>query len=95
MNTPPQTRFFASYSGVKLPLNLVNPLESTEHRNTFFRAHYNANEQLVLCEKVVYGEVEISHCYQYYPNGSLKSAEITDEDQVVQVINFSDDGERI
>ncbi|MBF0220109.1 MAG: hypothetical protein HQL49_11385 [Gammaproteobacteria bacterium] len=95
MNEKWHTRYFISYSGVKLPLNLVNPIESIDNRNTFFRAHYDANERMVLCEKVVYGEVEISHQYQYYPDGTLKSAAITDEEGEVQALNFDTTGQRI
>jgi hypothetical protein len=95
MSEAVQTRCFISYSGVTLPLNLVNPLESTANRNTFFRAHYDTDERMVLCEKIVYGEVEMSHRYEYYPDGTLKMAEITDEDDEVQVLNFGPDGKRL
>ena len=46
-------RYFVSYSGVQLPLNLVQPLEPSglNNRNTYFRAWYNAQGQLVTCEK--------------------------------------------
>ncbi len=95
MSEAVQTRCFISYSGVGLPLKLVNPLDSTANRNTFFRAHYDADERMVLCEKVVYGEVEMSHRYEYYPDGTLKRAEITDEDDEVQIVNFDPGGKRV
>lgn len=88
-------RYFTSYTGVGLPLNLVNQLESTDNRNTFFRAHYDAQDRMVLCEKIVYSEVELAHRYEYYPDGTLKSAEITDEDDEVQVLNFDSNGQRL
>lgn len=94
MDNAQSTRCFISYSGIGLPLNLVNPLESTANRNTFFRAHYDADERMVLCEKVVYGEVEMTHRYTYYPDGVLQRAEITDEDGEVQIVNFAPDGQR-
>lgn len=89
------TRCFVSYSGIDLPLNLVNPLEDTENRITFFRAHYDAQERMVLCEKVVYGEIEFTHRYEYYPDGTLQRAEITDEDEEVQVLAFDEQGQRV
>jgi len=35
--------FFVSYTGVKLPLKLVNPIEADalSNRNTFIRAYFN------------------------------------------------------
>jgi len=90
-----QTRCFVSYSGVDLPLNLVNPLETTENRMTFFRAHYDAQERMVLCEKVVYGEIEFTHRYEYYADGKLQRAEITDEDEEVQILEFDETGSRL
>jgi Family of unknown function (DUF6156) len=73
-----ECRFFVSYSGVKLPFNLVNPIpaEGLSHRNTFIRAYFDKAGILNGFDKVVYGEVELSHRYQYYDNGVLKRAEI-------------------
>lgn len=95
MNEAPRTRCFVSYSGIDLPLNLVNPLDSTENRITFFRASYDEAARMVLCEKVVYGEIEFTHRYEYYPDGTLRRAEITDEDEEVQVLNFDSEGRRL
>jgi hypothetical protein len=78
-------RYFGSYSGVKLPLNLVNPLAEDElgHRNTFMRARYDQSGRLVACEKMVYGEVHLAHAYAY-DGDRLVRAEITmDEDTTV------------
>jgi hypothetical protein len=86
---------FVSYTGMHLPLNLVNPLETTENRMTYYRAHYDAADRMVLCEKVVYDEVELSHRYQYSPEGVLQSAEITDENGDVEVLQFDAQGKRI
>jgi hypothetical protein len=85
-------RFFVSYSGVKLPLKLVTPLDEAalNNRNTFFRAYYDAAERLIACEKVTYGEIELSHRYQYYASGSLKQAVITNTDEEVTVMDFSE-----
>ncbi len=89
------TRCFISYSGVNLPLNLVNPLDSIANRNTYFRAYYDDQGRMVRCEKQVYNEVEMSHSYEYYPDGTLQRAEITDEDGETQVLNFDSSGKRL
>lgn len=84
------SRYFVSYSGVKLPLKLVNPLEKEEieNRNTYFCAYYDADDKLVACEKRVYGEVELSHRYEYYPSGNIKSALIEMDAGEAQQIDF-------
>lgn len=90
-------RYFISYSGVKLPLNLVNELQDNEreNRNTYFRGFYDGRERLVRCEKLVYGEIELLHCYDYYINGALRQAEITDVDSEITTMIFNDQGELI
>lgn len=92
MQTPHETRYFVSYSGVKLPLKFVNPIEQseTENRNTYFCGFYDQEGKMVGCEKRVYGEIEFSHVYDYYPCGALKSASITLLDDAPQHINFPD-----
>lgn len=76
-------RYFVSYSGVKLPLRLVDPLEPAQlkHRNTFIRARFDAHDRLVECEKLVYGEVQLAHRYHYGADGALKRAEIVMDDE--------------
>ena len=73
-------RYFVSYSGVQLPLHLVQPLDPSglNNRNTYFRAWYNPQGQLVTCQKIVYGEIEMEHRYGYHADGRLASAYITD-----------------
>lgn len=77
-NVDRECRFFVSYSGVKLPFNLVNPIpaDGLSHRNTFIRAYFDKAGMLSGFDKVVYGEVELSHRYEYHDNGALKHAEI-------------------
>lgn len=72
-------RYFVTYSGVKLPLRLVNPLEEAEleNRNTYLRAQFDDQDRLIAVEKLVYGEVELTHRYEYGPQGALKSAHVT------------------
>jgi hypothetical protein len=80
-------RYFLTYSGVRLPLNLVRPLEPTEleNRNTYFRAAYDPAGRIALCEKLVYGEVELSHAYAYRADGSLAHARIELGDEVTEI----------
>lgn len=86
-----QCRHFVSYSGVKLPLKLITPLdgESVDKRITYFRGYYNEQEQLVVVEKVVYGEIEFEHRYRYYPDGRLQLAELREPDEKLRVLEFT------
>jgi len=76
-------RYFVSYSGIKLPLKLVNEIteDSLQNRNTYFCGHFDADDKLTRCQKIVYGEVESEHVYSYHSNGALKLAKITEEDE--------------
>ncbi|MDO8845049.1 MAG: DUF6156 family protein [Methylicorpusculum sp.] len=87
-------RYFVSYSGMKLPLKLVNELSDSEldNRNTFFRGYFDAKERLIRCEKVVYGEVELLHCYRYHESGGLQEAKITGLDDEITVLAFDQQG---
>ncbi len=86
-------RHFLTYTGVKLPFNLVTPLSpaEVENRNTYFKGYY-AGDRLVGFDKVVYGEVELAHRYTYRDDGSLAGAEITDIDGDCTVMAFAADG---
>lgn len=91
-------RYFISYSGVGLPLKLVSPLDTAEleNRNTYFRGYFADDERLVLCQKIVYGEVELEHRYVYHDNGQLQSATIRDfDDDSEAVVCFDSAGNRI
>lgn len=99
MNSPaPDTstpyRYFVSYSGVKLPLNLVTPLEAAalNNRNTYFRAWFDDSGRLSGCEKITYGEVELAHRYEYHDNGLLKRAIIINTDDERTVVHFDEQG---
>lgn len=88
-------RFFVTYSGVKLPLKLMNELGEADlhNRNTFFRGHFDARERLIRLEKMVYGELELQHVYAYHDHGPLRLAEITDADGEVTRLEFDEDGQ--
>ena len=86
-------RYFLSYSGVKLPLQLLEELQpdALRNRNTYFRARYDAAGLMLRCEKIVYGEVEMRHDYRYSADGTLLQATIqgADEDEEAQILNFA------
>lgn len=92
----PDCRFFVSYSGVTLFFNLVNPItaETLSNRNTFIRAYFEAGV-LTGFEKMVYGEVELAHRYEYHDNGVLRRAEIVMLDEDAVILCFDETGARI
>lgn len=96
MTTQPEgkVRHFVSYSGIKLPLKLVNELtpENSSNRNTFYRGYFNEAELLTCCQKVVYGEIESEHYYEYHENGLIKQARIIEDDDE-QLVEFDQEGE--
>lgn len=83
-------RYFSTYSGVTLPLQLRQELEAgaIAHRNTFFRAYYDASGRMVSLQKVVYGEIELEHRYTYGLNDELTSAEIIDEEGTATLLTY-------
>lgn len=92
-----ECRYFVTYTGVKLPLNLVNAIEpeSLANRNTFIRAFYDGNGALTGFDKIVYGEVEMAHRYHYHDNGGLARAEITMPDEETLILDFDEFGIQI
>lgn len=87
-------RYFVTYSGVKLPLKLSQPLDEAalSNRNTFFRAYFDNQEHMTGLQKLVYGEVELEHRYEYYDNGTLKQAEVIDAEGEATMLYFDDAG---
>ncbi|WP_294537786.1 DUF6156 family protein [uncultured Rhodoblastus sp.] len=83
-------RFFLATSGVKLPLKLVNQIEpeALTNRNTYIRAFYDAGGRLSRFQKIVYGDVELSHVYDYDAAGQLRRAEILMLDEEPTVLTF-------
>jgi Family of unknown function (DUF6156) len=88
------TRFFVTYSGVKLPLKLISELQASEveNRNTYFKGYFDAQDRLTGFDKLAYGEIELAHRYSYHENGKLSSAEITDIDGEVTILVFDEEG---
>ncbi|MBI5007962.1 MAG: hypothetical protein HZB95_12665 [Nitrosomonadales bacterium] len=94
MNNKQTTRYFVTYSGVKLPFNLVTELQEHEvqNRNTFFKGYFNASGRLSGFDKLAYGDIELQHRYSYHANGKLSAAEITDIDGEVTMLVFDMEG---
>ena len=88
-------RYFLATSGVKLPLKLVNQIESTAltNRNTYIRAWYDGSERLLRFEKLVYSDIELSHVYDYDADGRLRRAEILMLDEDPTVLHFDENGQ--
>lgn len=87
-------QYYLSYSGAGLPLNLVSPIEPEDvhNRNTYFGAKLDESGRISLIHKRVYGEIELSHRYEYYPNGTLKLADIHNiEDEGIR-LRFDENG---
>ncbi len=82
-DTEPNHRYFVTYSGTKLPVRLVDPIDVQEltNRNTYIRASFSATGQLSSWEKWVYGRVELAHRYFYSEDGGLLRAVIETEDE--------------
>jgi len=84
-------RYFLATNGVKLPLKLVSEIEpeALANRNTFIRAEYDAADRLLRFEKIVYGDIELTHIYDYDANGALRRAEIIMLDEDPTILDFS------
>jgi hypothetical protein len=82
-------RYFVTYSGARLPIRLIDELCEADlrNRNTFVRGHFDGEGRLVLCEKVVYSHVELTHRYAYDEDGSLLRATIAagEDDEIILV----------
>ena len=90
-------RYFLTYTGIKLPLTLLNELEPDQmgNRITFFRGYHDGQGRLAGLQKMVYGEVEMEHRYQYDESGTLRRAEITDIEGEVTVLEFDEQGDAV
>jgi len=87
-------RYFVSYTGVKMPAKLVGPIdpETLVTRNTWIRAYYDAEDRLMGFETIVYNEPELTHRYEYYPNGAIKFVELINVDREVTHLSYDEAG---
>ena len=86
----PTRRYFLTYRGVTLPLCLSEELtlDALLNRNTYFQAEYDAAGRMRWLEKMVYGEVELRHDYDWASDGTLRRATISAPDEEPQVREF-------
>lgn len=94
MKTSPDTitlRYFLTYRGVTLPLCMAEELEASalRHRNTYFRAGYDAQGRMLWVERMVYGEAEMRHDYDYGADGVLLRATVHAVDEDPQVLELT------
>lgn len=85
------TRYFLTYRGVRLPLQLAEELSEAEvrNRNTFFTARYDAQGRITEIDKCVYGEVEMTHRYTWdEASGQLRQAVIQVGEEDAQVLEL-------
>ena len=87
-----ERRYFMSYRGVKqLPSIMISPIEEDQlrNRNTYVCAYYDDRGRLRMFEKRVYGEVELTHRYDYDDNGLVRAeVRLADEDAVSLTFAF-------
>jgi len=86
----PLIRYFLTYKGVSLPLQLADELDEAgvQNRGTYFRASYDAQGRLLRCEKIVYGDIELEHVYTYDAGGRLREAQITSADEEPRILQL-------
>lgn len=91
MQEPTEKRYFTSYTGTALPLKLVGPLDAdqVDGRISYFEASYDDDERVLSILKVVYGEVEFAHCYEYADDGKLLTVTLTEGDEEPQQISLA------
>lgn len=87
-STATTLRYFLTYRGVKLPLCMTEEIDAhaLRHRNTYFRAGFDAQGRMNWVEKLVYGEVEMRHDYCYGHDGQLDHAVISMPDEPPQTV---------
>jgi hypothetical protein len=93
-----ERRYFTTYTGVELPFQLVNEIapEALSNRNTYICGYYDGSGRMTGFEKFVYGGVELSHRYEYHPNGVLQRVEIVmsgEEDAIIKC--FDEEGAEV
>ncbi len=96
-DTNRERRYFTTYTGVDLPFHLVNAIapDALSNRNTFICGYYDRAGKLRAFEKIVYGEVELAHRYEYHANGALSRVEITMSGEDAVIRDFDESGRQV
>lgn len=89
-------RYFVTYSGVRLPLKLAEELTEAgiHNRNTYFRAQFDGQGRVTAIDKMVYGDVALSHRYGYHGTGALAQAVIAMSEEE-RVLTFDEAGQPV
>lgn len=97
METGLSCRYFISYTGVKLPLQLVNELDADrlENRITYFKAYYDGQGRVKIIEKLVYGEIEFVHHYEYDQDDALQKAILLEGEELPRTMVFDKQGQSL
>ena len=95
METEQNYRYFISYTGVTLPLKLVNEIanEGLQNRITYFKGYYDERDRLIKLEKIVYGEIEFVHNYEYSNSDVLEKAILMEDDEDPRTLVFDENGQ--
>ena len=85
------SRYFSTYSGIKLPFKLSHELDESaiQNRNTYFRGYFDGQGRMNGFQKLVYGEVELEHRYEFDAQGTLTQAEITNLEGETTILKFN------
>jgi len=73
---------------------LVNELDAVgiEKRITYFAGYYDEKGCIKIIEKIVYGEIEFSHHYEYTDDGELEKAILVEDDELPRTLVFDEQG---
>jgi hypothetical protein len=63
-----------------------------ENRITYFAGYYDEKGRLKMLEKVVYGEIEFSHHYEYNQDDRLEKAVMIEDDEIPRTLIFDSQG---
>lgn len=80
-----------------LPLKLVNELDEVgiDKRITYFAGYFDEHGLLNILEKIVYGEIEFTHQYEYDRSGGLRKATLLEDDEPPRIFEFGPGGEMV
>jgi hypothetical protein len=90
-------QYFASFSGYRHPLKLINKITEQEAKKhagdaAYYMGYFDVNDKLVKIIKMFHGAVIFQHSYSYYPNGKLRRVESTNEYGKVNTEEFDESG---
>lgn len=87
---PLEHRYYLSCRGVDPPSIMVGPIGDDA-----FRAYFDRAGVLRGFDKIVYGEVELSHRYHDHADGRIRRADIAVPDEDPGTVEFDEGGRRL